>query len=118
MSTNPLSSSVDPAGDAAKPKGANARQEGGVHYGLRQLQHWDVVVMFDLDYFQGQISKYVFRWRDKQPTLEQKIVELKKARHFLDKYIEEVEAGNISAESRFSNLGLRLRQTTSSPQPR
>ena len=32
------------------------------------------------------------RWKDKHPTPEKKLEDLKKARHFLDKYIEDYEA--------------------------
>jgi hypothetical protein len=41
---------------------------------------------------QYQITKYVMRWKDKHPTVEKRIEDLKKARHFLDKYIEDAEA--------------------------
>jgi len=71
---------------------ANDRQEGGNHYGGGELQHWDVVRIFNLDYFQGQISKYIFRWKNKGKTPEARLLDLKKARHFLDKYIE-IEEG-------------------------
>lgn len=61
---------------------ANARQVGGDHYAA-PIQHWDFVASNKLDYFQGQITKYVSRcW--KKNGLE----DLLKARHFLDKYIE------------------------------
>ena len=66
--------------------GANDKQVGGVHYQGQSKtgrQHWDVVDEFNLDYFQGQITKYVMRWR-----LKNGIQDLEKARHFLDKYIE------------------------------
>jgi hypothetical protein len=69
---------------------ANARQVGGEHYGLTAFQHWDLVVMFDFDYFQAQITKYVMRWRKKNG-----IEDLKKGQHFLEKYIEEIEAERI-----------------------
>ena len=62
---------------------ANDRQVGGVHYSGKALQHWDIVAMHQLDYFQGQITKYVMRWKSKNG-----LEDLKKARHFLDKYIE------------------------------
>jgi len=63
---------------------ANEMQVGGNHYMKHgKLQHWDVVRHFSLDYFQGQITKYVFRWRDKGG-----IQDLEKAKHYLDKYIE------------------------------
>lgn len=68
--------------------GANERQEGGNHYKTAGLpEHWDLVIMYGWDYFQGQITKYVMRWRKKGG-----IQDLKKARHFLDKYIESEEA--------------------------
>jgi|SRR5688572_19992373 len=62
---------------------ANDNQVGGDHYKTGGLEHWDMVVHFKLDYFQGQITKYVMRWRDKGG-----IADLKKAQHFLEKYIE------------------------------
>src|SRR5690348_3556950 len=79
---------------------ANNRQVGGTHYKegtdeqcwklLRQQQeppqHWDLVCLFSWDYFQGQIIKYIMRWKAKNG-----LEDLKKARHFLDKYIEIAE---------------------------
>jgi hypothetical protein len=63
---------------------ANDRQVGGDHYLVTgELQHWDMVAKFHLDYFQGQITKYVMRWRNKNG-----IQDLEKAKHFLEKYIE------------------------------
>jgi len=63
---------------------ANDRQVGGNHYSKHgKLQHWDVVHHFDLDYFQGVITKYLFRWKDKDG-----VKDLEKAMHFLEKYIE------------------------------
>lgn len=67
-----------------EPAPANSRQVGGDHYKTPNgIEHWDIVAMFNLDYFQGQITKYVMRWRAKGG-----IKDLEKARHFLDKYIE------------------------------
>ena len=61
---------------------ANDRQVAGGHY-RSGIQHWDYVVANDLDYFQGQITKYVTRWKKKNG-----ITDLEKALHFLEKYIE------------------------------
>ena len=66
---------------------ANDRQVGGSHYKTGSEEHWDRVARLNLDYFQAQITKYVERWRKKNG-----IEDLKKARHFLDKYIEIEEA--------------------------
>lgn len=71
---------------------ANSRQVGGEHY-KSDIQHWDYVWENNLDYFQGQITKYVSRWRSKNG-----IQDLEKARHFLDKYIELVRGEVDPAE--------------------
>jgi len=63
---------------------ANQRQVGGSHYGTPTgRQHWDFVVENDLNYFEGQITKYVVRCRKKNGMQD-----LQKALHFLEKYIE------------------------------
>jgi hypothetical protein len=65
---------------------ANDRQVGGTHYrahGRGDLQHWDLVTIFNLDYFQAQILRYVMRWKSKGGRED-----LEKARHYLDKYLE------------------------------
>jgi hypothetical protein len=67
-------------------KSSNKRQVGGDHY-RTLIQHWDYVWVNNLDYFQGQIIKYVTRWEKKNG-----IEDLKKAQHFLEKYIELLEA--------------------------
>ena len=70
---------------------ANDTQVGGDHYRAKDLQHWDLVRMYRWDYFQGQIIKYIMRWKTKHATHEKRLEDLRKARHFLDKYIEEEE---------------------------
>lgn len=74
---------------------ANSRQVGGDHYKTGGEEHWDRVNRLGLDYFQGQITKYVERWKKKGG-----VQDLKKARHFLDKYIElnELNEPNKDAE--------------------
>lgn len=62
---------------------ANDRQVGGSHYKTAQQEHWDRVWDLGLDYFQGQITKYVERWKEKNG-----VQDLEKARHFIEKYIE------------------------------
>lgn len=72
---------------------ANDRQVGGTHYKTGGEEHWDRVHRLGLDYFQGQITKYVERWRSKGG-----IQDLEKARHFLDKYIELERAKETGAK--------------------
>lgn len=69
---------------------ANSRQVGGGHYAA-PIQHWDFAASQGFDYFQGQITKYVTRWRKKNG-----IQDLEKALHFLQKYIE-TEKGKADA---------------------
>lgn len=73
---------------------ANDRQVGGDHYRTGGLQHWDLVEMFRWDYFQGQIIKYLMRWRKKNG-----LEDLQKARHYLDKYIELEQAKRDAAQN-------------------
>jgi Protein of unknwon function (DUF3310) len=67
---------------------ANDKQVGGEHYKTEGLQHWDLAASRQYDYFQGQITKYVDRWKKKNG-----LDDLLKAQHFLEKYIECVRAG-------------------------
>ena len=66
---------------------ANDRQEGGSHYKTKAIQPWDYVAANDLGYFEGNVIKYVTRFKDKHG-----IADLRKARHYLDKLIEVEEA--------------------------
>lgn len=75
---------------SAEKRRANERQVAGDHY-RGAMQHWDYVIANDLDYFQGQITKYVGRWKKKNGMQD-----LEKAQHFLEKYIEEIRAGRIT----------------------
>jgi hypothetical protein len=61
---------------------ANDKQVAGQHY-AGKVQHWDMVVMHKLNYFQGQITKYVMR-----APLKNGRQDLEKAQHFLEKYLE------------------------------
>lgn len=67
---------------------ANDRQVAGTHYQGKELQHWDLVAMYGWDYFQAQITKYLMRWKSKHDTHEKRLEDLRKAQHFLEKYIE------------------------------
>jgi len=62
---------------------ANETQVGGSHYALKPIQPWDYIAANELGYFEGNIVKYVSRWREKGG-----VTDLEKARHYLDKLIE------------------------------
>lgn len=75
--------------------GMSASQIGGEHYKQCAIQPWDFVIANELDYFQGSIVKYITRWKNKGG-----IEDLKKARHFLDKYIEFSMTMNLQSTSK------------------
>jgi len=63
---------------------ANKVQIGGNHYSKRgSVQHWDLVAKNGWGYYVGNITKYLFRWRDKNG-----LQDLEKSKHYLAKYVE------------------------------
>jgi hypothetical protein len=71
---------------ALKRGNANAVQVGGDHYKIKGLQPWDAIHAWGLDFFCGNVVKYVARHEQKGG-----VEDLKKARHYLDKKIELME---------------------------
>lgn len=67
---------------------ANERQVAGTHYKGVAIQHWDYAAANGLDYFEGQITKYVARWRKKHPTAAGRLDDIQKALHFAEKFAE------------------------------
>jgi Protein of unknwon function (DUF3310) len=61
---------------------ANKRQVGGRHY-KTNFEHWDLVLMTGMNYFQGQATRYICRWRKKDG-----LQDLEKALHYIDKMAE------------------------------
>lgn len=62
---------------------ANDTQVGGTHYKDKAIQPWDYIAANELGYFEGNIIKYVSRWREKAG-----VQDLMKAKHYLEKLIE------------------------------
>ena len=73
---------VPPTGSPT-PVTANTQQVAGAHYKEKVIQPWDYIAANALGYFEGNVIKYVSRWRDKGG-----VEDLRKARHYLDKLIE------------------------------
>lgn len=80
---------------------ANETQVGGDHY-RTEYQHWDLATDLNLGYFEGQITKYVTRWRSKNG-----LQDLEKARHFTAKLIEGLHAGKLHPPV-YDTLGMSL----------
>jgi hypothetical protein len=62
---------------------ANDIQVAGTHYKEQTIQPWDYIAANKIGYFEGNVIKYVSRWKDKGG-----VNDLRKARHYLDKLIE------------------------------
>jgi len=62
---------------------ANDEQVGGTHYKDKSIQPWDYIAANNIGYFEGNIIKYVSRWRSKGG-----VDDLNKAAHYLKKLIE------------------------------
>lgn len=60
------------------------RQVGGNHYAKYPIQPTEYIIRNGLNFCEGNIVKYVTRWKDKGG-----VEDLKKARHYLDMMIEE-----------------------------
>ena len=61
----------------------NAKQVGGDHY-KADFQHWDFVMACNLNYLQGNATKYVDRCYRKHDSARE---DLEKAIHYLEKQI-------------------------------
>jgi hypothetical protein len=70
----------------------NDRQVGGDHYRKGGIQHWDFVVSHDYGYLEGQVSKYLARWRNKNG-----LQDLDKSLHFLEKIVSVHRQAEASA---------------------
>jgi hypothetical protein len=78
---------------------ANEKQIGGNHYKqYGDLQPWDVITAWNLGYLDGTALKYIARWRDKGG-----LDDIRKAIHFLEKFIEVESSKQASADSKGSN---------------
>lgn len=62
-------------------------QVGGQHYKNKAMQPWDIIDAWGLDFYEGNVLKYLLRAKYKNG-----VEDLKKARHYLDKKIEDANA--------------------------
>lgn len=60
-----------------------AIQHGGTHYKKLKIQPVEYIMANDIPYMEGNVIKYVSRWKDKGG-----IEDLKKAKHYLEILIE------------------------------
>lgn len=66
--------------------GARDRQVGGDHYADRDIQSWDIIDLYFLDFYEGVALQYLIRRKG------DRVEDLKKAIHNLEKKIELLES--------------------------
>ena len=71
------------------PTPAIERQVGGSHYKDKgsSMQPWAIIDAWGLDFYGGNVLKYILRYKHKGG-----LEDLQKARHYLDKMIEDADA--------------------------
>ncbi len=79
----------------------SANNTGPGHYKDKPMQPWDYIIANNLNYLEGNIVKYVSRWRQKGG-----VEDLRKAKHYLEKLIE------VETETPKSGSTLQSQQTT------
>lgn len=65
----------------------NKKQIAGNHYSKHTIQPWDIIEEYNLDYWAGNVIKYVLRSKDKNGKED-----LEKALHYLESMIEHYES--------------------------
>ena len=68
--------------DTAVKMAYASKQVGGKHYAKHIIQPWNIIDEYKLDYYLGNVVKYILRDKDNQ------IEDLEKAVHYLEKKIE------------------------------
>ena len=69
-------------------KSVKDQQVAGNHY-QRAIQPWDIISEWELDFWEGNVLKYLLRWKHKDG-----VQDLKKAKHYLEYLIERNDNGN------------------------
>ena len=68
-----------------------ARQVDGTHYLSKAIQPWDIIETYGLDFFEGNVLKYLLR---RKPGVS-RVTDLHKAQHYLSKCIELAEGPHL-----------------------
>ena len=86
IACEPIITVADHIGSDTKMVSALQTQEGGNHYKDMKIQPVEFIMANNLGFIEGNVVKYVSRWKNKNG-----VQDLKKARHFLDILIEQLE---------------------------
>jgi len=86
-------------------------QVGGNHYKLMMIQPTEYILANNLGFCEGNVVKYVSRWRLKVKDGEARpnVEDLRKAKHYIDMLIEREVGGYLkSEESEAPKIGGRV----------
>ena len=72
-----------------QPVKRNWQKQGSEHYKEGAIQPLEYIIANKLDFCEGNVVKYITRWRKKGTPLE----DLKKVKHYVEILIEEYELG-------------------------
>lgn len=78
------------------PLGSFEKVEHPKHYNSGDIEVWDAIIAWDLDFLLGNVVKYVSR-AGRKPG-ESAVNDLLKARQYLDKEIEVIKAKSGTSE--------------------
>ena len=81
---------IEPAKQMELFPTANDMQIAGDHYMDKAIQPWDYIVANNLGYLEGNIVKYISRWKEKNG-----VDDLRKAQHYLAKLIEVADGQSL-----------------------
>ena len=68
---------------------AKAYQVGGKHYTHHEVQPWDIIDMYGLSFYEGNVLKYLLRQKGRR------IEDLQKAKHYLERMIESLREEEV-----------------------
>lgn len=69
---------------------ARMKQIGGNHYVDHHIQPWDIIDEYQLDFYRGNVIKYVLREKD-----DQRREDIQKAIHYLEKWLDNDIKANL-----------------------
>lgn len=76
-----------------KPVAALEVQVGGNHYKSQKIQPIEFIAANGLDFFQGNVIKYVTR---RKGDTEKRLEDLNKAKHYIDLYMDFIKKGELA----------------------
>lgn len=76
-----------------KPQTALDVQVGGDHYKSQKIQPIEFIAANGLDFFQGNVIKYVTR---RKGDVAKRIEDLNKAKHYIDMYMDFIKKGEMA----------------------